>query len=224
MVARKAANRAILVTVGVRGNVRKGVASIEGRYKDLELLAPVDRGELERWFALHHADREKGAWVKFAKKNSGCRSASYVEAREVAIRYGWIDGLKNALDATHYLLRFTPRRPRGKWSLINREIAEDLIAAGRMEPAGMAQVEAARADGRWANAYPPPSRMKVPTDLARAIEADASAKRFFDNVSGANRFAILYRVHDATQPEKRRRVIADIVAMLARGEVFHPDA
>lgn len=137
--------------------------------------------------------------------------------------HGWIDGLKNARDETWYLLRFTPRTRRSKWSKINREIVEQLMAAGAMHPAGLAQVDAARADGRWDDAYDPPSRIEPHPDFVKALEGSPRARRFFATVSGANRYAVLYRVHDAKRESTRARRIAELVAMLERGEVLYPD-
>ena len=128
-----------------------------------------------------------------------------------------------ALGLKYYTIRFTPRRARSKWSQINRDVVEKLIAAGEMAPAGLAQVEAAKRDGRWDAAYAGPAKMEVHPDLARALEANRAAREFFATVSSANRFAILYRVQDAKRPETRARRIAQFVDMLARGEVPHPD-
>ncbi|MCA9577396.1 MAG: YdeI/OmpD-associated family protein [Sandaracinaceae bacterium] len=174
------------------------------------------------WLSRHHEAGET-LWVKFAKKGSGLPSITYEEARDHAIAFGWIDGLKHGLDEQYYTIRFTPRRARSKWSQINRDVVEKLIAAGEMAPAGLAQVEAAKRDGRWDAAYAGPAKMEVHPDLARALEANRAAREFFATVSSANRFAILYRVQDAKRPETRARRIAQFVDMLARGEVPHPD-
>ncbi len=137
------------------------------------------------------------------------------------MRFGWIDGQKAKHDDDFYLQRFTPRTPRSKWSKINRSKAEALIAAGRMEPAGRAAVAAAKADGRWAAAYDPPSTATVPADLRAALAADEKASAFFATLSSQNRFAILYRVQEAKRPDTRARRIAKFVAMCARGETIH---
>ncbi len=163
------------------------------------------------------------AWIKFAKKASKKKSVSYVEAREIAIRWGWIDGLKNRFDDDYYVLRFTPRRKRSRWSQINREIAETLIAEGRMEGPGMEQVEAARADGRWEKAYPPQSKMEVPEDLRAALARSKKAEKFFPTISRANRFSILYGIHDAKTGATRKKRIDKYVEMLAKHEVPHPE-
>jgi uncharacterized protein YdeI (YjbR/CyaY-like superfamily) len=174
------------------------------------------------WLRRNH-DKCDGLWVKLAKKDSGVRSISYEEARDSAIAYGWIDGLRNALDERYYAIRFTPRRKRSKWSQINREVAERLIESGEMTTAGLSEVEAARGDGRWASAYAGARTMEMHPELQRALKANVAAERFFGTVSGANRFAILYNVHDAKRPETRARRIEMFVAMLTRGEVPHPD-
>lgn len=178
--------------------------------------------QFERWIRSNFKETD-GIWLAFAKKGTGVPSITYVEAREVAIRWGWIDGLKNKLDETHYVLRFTPRRKRSRWSQINREIAEGLIAEGRMEPSGLAEVEAARKDGRWAAAYPPASKIDLHPELRRALAEAPRAKQAFEGLSAANRYAILYSVHDARRDETRTRRIAKYVAMLEAGDVPHPD-
>ena len=132
-----------------------------------------------------------------------------------------LDGLMNPYDDKSWLIRCTPRRPKSKWSVINRERAQALIAAGRMRPAGLAEVEAARADGRWADAYPPHSRAEPPPDLAAALDASPKAAAFFATLKGANRYALIYRVLDAKRPETRAKRVADFVAMLERSETLH---
>lgn len=173
------------------------------------------------WLGRNH-ERYEALWVKLAKKGSGVRSISYEEARDHAIAFGWIDGLKNAVDEQHYALRFTPRQARSKWSKINTKVAEQLIASGEMTSAGLAQVEAARRDGRWDAAYAGAATIEVHPEFERALNANPSAKRFFSTVSSANRFSILHGVHDAKRAETRARRIEKFVAMLARGEVPHP--
>ncbi|MCA9711399.1 MAG: YdeI/OmpD-associated family protein [Myxococcales bacterium] len=174
------------------------------------------------WLRRNH-DGCEGLWVRLAKKGAGVRSIGYEEARDHAIAYGWIDGLKNALDERYYAIRFTPRRKRSKWSQINRDIAERLIASGEMEAPGLAQVEAARRDGRWEAAYAGAATIEVHPELERALKANAAARKFFVTVSRANRYAILLQVHEAKRPETRARRIEKFVGMLARGEVPYPD-
>lgn len=174
------------------------------------------------WLRRNH-DRCEALWVKLAKKGSKAPSITYEEARDHAIAYGWIDGVKHALDEHFYTIRFTPRGKRSKWSKINRNVAEQLIASGRMAAPGLDQVEAARQDGRWDAAYAGASTIEMHADLERALRANPAARRFFATVSGANRYSILYRVGDAKRPETRARRIEKLIAMLARGEVPHPD-
>lgn len=172
------------------------------------------------WLAKHHAD-SKGVWLHLAKKGNG-GGVTYAEALEHALCWGWIDGQKKAHDDQTWLQRFTPRGPRSGWSRINRDKATGLIAKGRMQPPGLAQVERAQADGRWDAAYEPMRSATVPEDLAAALAANPRAQAFFPQLSSANRYAILYRVQTAKKPETRARRISELVAMLARGETIHP--
>jgi uncharacterized protein YdeI (YjbR/CyaY-like superfamily) len=180
--------------------------------------APPD---LEVWLERNHAD-SAGFWLKLAKKGSGEVSVTYAEALELALCFGWIDSQKRGLDEKFFLQRFTPRRPRGRWSRINREKAEELIAAGAMRPAGLAEVEAAQADGRWEAAYASPSKAEVPADLRRELDASPAAAEFFAGLDGANRYAVIYRLDEAKKPETRERRLRKFVAMLERGEKLHP--
>ena len=173
------------------------------------------------WLAEHHADSD-GIWIRFAKKGSGLPTVVYAEAVEVALAYGWIDGHTKGIDDRHYRQRYTPRRTRSKWSKINRTKAEALIARGAMEPAGLAEVERAKADGRWDAAYDSPRTALVPDDLRAALDADPAASAFFEQLDGNNRYAILYRIQDAKRADTRARRIAQFVAMLGRGETIHP--
>jgi len=168
----------------------------------------------EAWLEEHHAASE-GLWLKISKKDSGIESVSYAEALDVALCYGWIDGQKGRFDEKFWLQRFTPRRPRSKWSKVNREKVAGLIEAGRMKPAGLREVEKAKSDGRWEAAYEPQSRATVPDDLRRALDENREASAFFETLDGANRYAILYRIADAKRPETRARRIEKYVAMLA---------
>jgi uncharacterized protein YdeI (YjbR/CyaY-like superfamily) len=191
------------------------------QHKGLPVLPFANKAALARWLRSNHAKAD-GLWIELAKKGSGVPSVTYEEARDVAIAHGWIDGLKNGKDETFFRIRFTPRRARSKWSKINREIAEGLMATGKMEAAGLAQVEAAKADGRWDAAYDPPSKIQPHPDFARALERSPKAKAFFATISKASRQVFLYRVHDAKREDTRKRRIEQFVAMLERGEVLHP--
>jgi uncharacterized protein YdeI (YjbR/CyaY-like superfamily) len=143
-------------------------------------------------------------------------------AIEVALCHGWIDGQLHPYDDKFWLIRFTPRSAKSRWSEINRTTVSRLMALGRVSPAGLAQVEAARADGRWQGAYAPPSTATVPPDLQAALDANPEAKRFFDTLTGANRYAVLYRIQDARTARTRQARIDKFVGMLARHEVLHP--
>jgi uncharacterized protein YdeI (YjbR/CyaY-like superfamily) len=180
----------------------------------------ASRVQLEAWLDDHHAESD-GFWLKIAKKGSGIESVDYGEALELALCFGWIDSQKRGLDERYFLQRFTPRRPRGKWSQINRAKAEELIAAGTMRPAGLAEVEAAKADGRWDAAYAGQRAATVPDDLRQELDRSPAARDFFDSLDAANRYAILYRLQEAKKPETRERRLRKFVAMLERGEKIH---
>jgi len=186
---------------------------------------PIERfanqADWEAWLAEHHATA-RGVWLEFAKKGTGVQTVVYAEAVEEALRYGWIDGQSKGRDETFYLQRFTPRTKRSRWSQINVGKVERLLAEGRMTPAGMAAVEAAKADGRWDAAYPSPSKATVPDDLRDALAANDAARAAFEALDGQNRYAILHRVGEAKRPETRARRIERFVAMLAAGERVHP--
>jgi uncharacterized protein YdeI (YjbR/CyaY-like superfamily) len=186
----------------------------------LPIVQLASAQEWEAWLEEQH-ETAKGLWLKIAKKAAGIETVSYPEALEVALCYGWIDGQKGSYDERFWLQRFTPRGPRSKWSQINRDKVEELVAQGRMKPAGLATVEQARADGRWDAAYEPQSRATVPDDLQHALDENPQAKAFFETLNGVNRYAILYRIRDAKRPETRARNIEKFVAMLARGEKLY---
>lgn len=157
-----------------------------------------------------------------AKKDSGITSVNHAEALEVALCYGWIDGQRKAEDDKYFLQRFTPRTPRSTWSKINRDKALKLIEEGRMQPAGLAEVDRARADGRWDAAYDAQSVATVPPDLQAALDANPKAAAFFAKLDSRNRYAVLFRTQGAKKPETRARRIAQFVGMLAKGEKIHP--
>ena len=186
---------------------------------DLPVLGFADRGAFEDWLAAQPTD-SKGAWVRMAKGGAAMLARS--DAVDAALCHGWIDGQHaQGAEETHSLTRFTPRRARSIWSEKNRTRSEELIAAGRMTEAGMAAIEAARADGRWDAAYPPASTAELPADLAAALDVEPGARAFFDTLTGANRYAILHRVHTAP-PRTRAARIARFVALCAAGKTVHP--
>ena len=177
------------------------------------------QADLESWMD-EHGEESDGIWLKFAKKDSGIESVVYAQAVAVALSYGWIDGQAKRLDDHHYLQRFTPRRSRSKWSKINREKAERLIAEGRMRPAGLREVERAKQDGRWDEAYDSPTTATVPDDFQAALDAEPAAAEFFSSLGSTKRYSFLYRIADAKRPETRAKRIAQFVELLARGETL----
>lgn len=188
---------------------------------DDPILAFESRAHWARWLKREHA-ASRGVWMKIAKKGSGTASVSYAEALEVALTWGWIDGQKKSLDDAAWLQRFCPRTKRSIWSKVNREKALALIEAGKMMPPGLAEVERAKADGRWDAAYEPPSKATVPGDLEAALSANEAAAKLFATLDSRNRYAILHRVATAKRAETRAKRIASFVEMLARGEKLHP--
>lgn len=186
-----------------------------------ELILRVTAARWEAWLADHHASAT-GALVLIVKQGKGAPALSYAEALDIALAWGWIDGQKRAHDDRAWLQRFSPRRPRSAWSKINRDKAEALIRAGKMQPPGLREVERAKQDGRWAAAYDSARTSQVPDDLARALAGSKAAAAFFETLDGANRYAILYRVQTAKKPETRAERIAKFVAMLANHETLHP--
>ena len=186
---------------------------------DLPVLEFADQAAWERWLEANHAE-VAGAWIKFAKKAAPVTTIDHSQALEGALSYGWIDGQAAGYDEHYHLVRFTPRRARSKWSQINREKATELIAAGRMKPSGLAAVDAAKADGRWDAAYPPQSSAPVPEDLQKALSENQQAKEFFETLTGATRYAFLYRLHNVTRPEARAKRIADYIELLRAGKTL----
>jgi uncharacterized protein YdeI (YjbR/CyaY-like superfamily) len=187
---------------------------------DLPILQFPDRHAWARWLEDEHG-ASPGVWLKIAKKASGIATVTHPEALEEAICYGWIDGQRAPHDEVFYLQRFTPRGPRSKWSQINRDKATKLVEQGRMKPAGLAQMEAAKRDGRWEAAYPPQSKQAIPEDFQRALEQNPAAYDFFKTLRGTRRYSFIYRIADAKRPETRARRIREFVAMLAERRTHH---
>lgn len=183
------------------------------------VLECATKEEWAAWLEQNHASAGD-VWLRLAKKGADARTVSRADALEVALCCGWIDGQASSQDAEYWLQRFSPRTRRSKWSRINCDAAEALIRAGSMKPSGMAAVEAAKEDGRWDAAYAPPSTIEVPDDLARRLKQSPAAAAFFDTLNARNRYAILYRIHDAKKPETRARRIEKFVGMLERGETI----
>src|SRR5438270_9248024 len=187
--------------------------------QELPIVELRDQREWHRWLAGNH-ERTGVIWLKFAKKGSPTPTVTYAEAIEEALCYGWIDGQARGYDEHFYLQRFTPRRQRSKWSQINRDKAERLIAEGRMKPSGHAQVDAAKADGRWEAAYPAQSAATVPEDFQRELDANPKAKAFFDTLKGQARYAFLYRLHNVTRADARAKRIAGYIELLSEGRTL----
>jgi uncharacterized protein YdeI (YjbR/CyaY-like superfamily) len=175
----------------------------------------------QKWLALNHA-RAEGVWLRFYKKTSGKESVAHSEALDWALCYGWIDGQLKPYDAESWLHKFTPRRPQSAWSKRNTERVEELIAAGKMRRAGMKQVLAAKAAGRWQRAYDSPRQMSVPKDFLQAVSKDKKSKEFFESLNKANTYAIAWRLQTAVKPETRKKRFEEMLAMLEAGKAFHP--
>jgi uncharacterized protein YdeI (YjbR/CyaY-like superfamily) len=187
---------------------------------DLPVLSFPDQAAFEEWLEAEH-ETSPGIYVRIAKKGAPEPLLAQSEMVESLLCFGWIDGRVNRFDEFSFLTRVTPRRPKSVWSQKNVAWVADLIAAGRMRPAGLAAVEAAQADGRWDRAYAGPATMSVPEDLAAALAADPPAQREFEALDATNRYAVLWRVATAASPATRTKRIAALVQMLAEGRRFH---
>jgi|SRR5579872_3088767 len=176
--------------------------------------------EFRKWLSANHRQSD-GIWLRIFKKDSGEPTVTYAEALDEVLCFGWIDGLKQSHDEISWRQRFTPRRPKSKWSKINTRHAERLIGAGRMHQAGRSAIDAAKKDGRWTAAYDSPSKATIPEDFLAELRRDKKAKAFFDSLNKVNRYAIAYRLQTAKKPETRQRRMEMILAMLSRGESFH---
>jgi len=188
---------------------------------NLEVLSFDTQQDWEAWLKEHHADT-KGIWLKIAKKEARAPSVSYAEALEGALCYGWIDGQKAAFDDKYWLQKFTQRGAKSIWSKVNCGKAEALIAEGRMQPAGLRQVELAKSDGRWERAYESQSKITIPDDFQRELDKNPKAKDFFSTLDSANRYAFLFRIHAAKKPETRSAKIQKFVEMLNKQQKLHP--
>jgi uncharacterized protein YdeI (YjbR/CyaY-like superfamily) len=192
------------------------------RVDPASVLPFADAKAFARWLRANHA-KVPEVWIKFARAGSGIASVSYAEALDEALCWGWIDGQKKGVDDRYWLQRFVPRGPRSIWSKINRDHAERLVKAGRMQPDGQAEIDRAKADGRWDRAYDGASRMEFPADLLAAIEADPRALETFATLNAANRYALAFRTHNMKTEAGRARKVASLVEMLRRGETPHPN-
>jgi uncharacterized protein YdeI (YjbR/CyaY-like superfamily) len=199
-------------------NSKKKVA-IPGK-KELQVLEFDTPEKWERWLEKHHEVSE-GIWIRFYKKGSGVATVVYAGALDVALCFGWIDGQAKSYDEKSYLQRFTPRRLKSIWSKRNIEHIERLDKEGRMRAAGWKAVDAAKADGRWEQAYDSPSNMKVPDDFLKLISKKKKTLTFFQSLNKTNQYAILWRLQTAKKAETRQKRMMDIIGMLERGEKFH---
>jgi uncharacterized protein YdeI (YjbR/CyaY-like superfamily) len=184
------------------------------------VLRFADPAAFEAWMEVNHAEVD-GIWIEFAKKASGHTSIVYAEALDVALCFGWVDGQVKSVDEQWYRQRWTPRRVRSPWSRRNVGKAQALIEAGRMRPAGQAEIERAQADGRWDRAYAGPATMAVPDDLQAVLDAEPATAAFFASLTSINRYAILYRLQEAKRPETRARRLEKFIQMLRDGETLH---
>ena len=182
---------------------------------ELPILAFASAAAFEKWLSKNHTSA--GVWIKMAKKATGIPSIAWDEAVDVALCFGWIDGQRNSLDADYFLQKYTPRRARSIWSKRNIAKIETLTARGKMQPAGMAQVDAAQKDGRWDAAYGGASEMVVPEDFLKAVKKSKKAQACFDTLKASGRFAISFRLHTAKKPETRARRFEALLAMLEDG-------
>jgi uncharacterized protein YdeI (YjbR/CyaY-like superfamily) len=189
---------------------------------DLPELCVPDAAAWREWLTEHHAQPD-GVWLVLAKKGTTePTSLRYDDALDEALCFGWIDGQLLGSEGGVYRLRFTPRRARSLWSRRNVDNVQRLVADGRMHPAGLAEVERAKADGRWEAAYAGPASIEVPADLTAALAAEPRARAMFEVLTSQNRFAVLYRLTSAKRPQTRARRLEEFVAMLARGETPYP--
>ena len=187
---------------------------------DLPVVTFASRDAFAAWLEEHHASSD-GVVIKMAKKGSGVPSIALPEALDLALCYGWIDGKRKRCDDTYFLQMYTPRRARSRWSKVNVAKVATLIEAGEMRPAGFAEIERTKADGRWDAAYDSPANIQVPPDLQAELDARPAAAEFFKTLNSTNRYSILYRLHDAKRPETRARRLEQFVAMLERGETLY---
>jgi uncharacterized protein YdeI (YjbR/CyaY-like superfamily) len=186
----------------------------------IDVLSLGSAKEWEAWLRLNHA-RSRGVWLRIHKKGFTEKSLTYAEALDAALCQGWIDGQKNRYDESSWLQKFTPRRPRSGWSKKNTEHAERLIRAGKMKPAGLAEIKAAKKDGRWKAAYDSPSYANIPEDFLKALRRNKKAEAFFKSLNKANLYSIAYRLQTAKTPATREKRMHAILEMMAKGEKFH---
>lgn len=196
----------------------KGVRT-KKKTSEINLISPKSAKAWEAWLKINHS-RSNGVWLCIQKRESAKKSLTYAEALDAALCYGWIDGQKNRHDKNSWLQKFTPRRPRSGWSKKNTEHANRLIQAGKMKPSGLAEIEAAKKDGRWKAAYDSPSNASIPEDFLKALSRNKKAEAFFKTLNKANLYSISYRLQTAKTPKTREKRMKTILAMMANGEKF----
>lgn len=188
--------------------------------KVLPIISFKSEKEWERWLDKNHS-KSTGIWMKIAKKETGIKSIYYPEALDIALCYGWIDGQKKAFDDTYWLQKFTHRLPKSKWSKKNCNRAEELIKLGKMKPEGQKEIDLAKKDGRWEAAYESQGNSKIPGDFQKKMDENPGTMEFFNSLNSANRYAFLYRIHDAKRPETRMQRINMFIDMLKEKKKFH---
>jgi uncharacterized protein YdeI (YjbR/CyaY-like superfamily) len=202
----------------------KKPATAKKKAKSKTIPSPIrafrSQAEFEGWLEKNY-DSPDGIWIRFARKGSGIESVSHPEALDSALCFGWIDALRLPETEKTYLHRFLPRRTKSLWSKINREKALSLIESGRMRPAGLAEIERAKSDGRWDAAYDSPANAKMPADFQRELDRNPKAKAFFETISRVNRYAIIWRLVTAKKQETRDKLARKFLDMLERGETIH---
>ncbi|MCW3464898.1 YdeI/OmpD-associated family protein [Chitinophaga nivalis] len=189
--------------------------------KEYPVITCSNQEEWAAWLQQHHA-AEDGVWIRIHKKHTGVPSIVYAEALDEALCYGWIDGMSKRIDEDTYVQKFTPRRPKSVWSVRNREHIDRLLKAGKMLPPGLQEVERAKADGRWDDAYSNTKTAELPDDFLAVLKKNKKATAFYDTLTKQNKFAIYYRLHTAKKPETRTKRIDTIIAMLEKNEKFYP--
>jgi uncharacterized protein YdeI (YjbR/CyaY-like superfamily) len=189
--------------------------------REEEIIEFASAAAFEEWLAAHHSTRP-GIWLKLRKKDRGADGLDYAQALDAALCYGWIDGQKKAFDDDWWLQKFTPRGPRSIWSQINRDKVLALQAAGRLQPAGLAAIEAAQKNGRWEAAYESQRTAELPADFQAELDRRPQAKAFYATLNSANRYAIKFRLQNAKKPETRARRMQQFLEMLGKGEKLYP--
>lgn len=197
--------------------------STTSKHNVYPVIAFADSKAFEKWLVKNHS-KEDGLWLKIAKIKSGIKSVSYLEALDVALCYGWIDGLRRGLDEEYFIQKFTPRRTNSLWSVVNKKKVAALIKSGRMQAPGIDAINMAKKNGRWKNAYDPQGMITISPELKKALNKNPKAKAFFGKLTSQNRYAILFRIHNAKKEETKNKKIEEYVAMLEKHETIYPQS